>query len=84
MPTRSIKPKGFAVNALRVAEQAIEEKMAGPRLIRRVLEIRRMNPATGGLGETIGGKARAAALSLGAKIQHCQEGGGNSLASSVH
>ena len=64
MPTRSSKSKGhdFAVNALRIAEQAIGEKMDGTPLSDPNAGKNPAAVALGKLGGTKGGKARAEKL----------------------
>jgi hypothetical protein len=65
MPTRSSKPKDhdFAVNALRVVEQAMGEKMDGSPLPDPNAGKNPAAVALGKLGGVKGGKARAKKLS---------------------
>lgn len=63
MPKRSSTDRDFAVNALRVVEQAIGEKMDGTALPDPNKGKNPSAVALGKLGGTKGGKARAAKLS---------------------
>ena len=63
MPRRSSKDHDFAVNALRVVEQAIGEKMDGTPLENPDEGKNPAAVALGKLGGEKGGKARASALS---------------------
>jgi hypothetical protein len=63
MPKRSSKDRDFAVNALRVVEQAIGEHMDGTPLEDPDAGKNKAAVALGKLGGKKGGKARAAKLS---------------------
>lgn len=63
MPSRSSKEHDFAINALRVVEQAIGEKMDGSPLEDPNAGKNPAAVALGKLGGAKGGKARAAKLS---------------------
>lgn len=63
MPTRSSKDHDFAVNAFRIVEQAIGERMDGTPLPDPNVGKNPAAVALGKLGGAKGGKARAAKLS---------------------